>query len=446
MKKNFMKYSIWIWVWVILWIAISNISNVFGASDSQNPGTSAQEKITNNVCIEYTTPSWTGIKCDDVSVYLKTWTVQPHEYFLTKKQKTWSMTNFTTSQVVVQSGDYIQYKLEFGSVTGACTRWYVRDNLPSCVTYVSSEIHNVSGQLRTGNGYLQYSDISLNAGAQWYILVTWQITATARECKNKTEYINTWVFKCESPSAGEIYSSVVAIRTWWWGWWWTTSKVLFTKDWNKYEMVPGETWLFFTLQVNNEWPNTITGIVINDLWPNRNDCIIFDWWSWLYWKRLWSDYAWQYNGLSNNWTLRSWWRATLYLYAKIKDDPNCVWSYINTWKLTYREWWKTYELYDDYPFIVVDAGVWYDVSITKTADHNKVHHGESITYYIDYENIWSEPLTDYTIIDHWPNDDLEFISSNPTPTTNDGETITWFFRWPLKPWKSWRIVINAKVR
>lgn len=446
MKKNFMKYSILIWAWMLLWVVASNIWNVFGAQYPNDP--IEAEKIENTACIEYTTPSWTGVKCDDVVVTLKTWNAQQHEYFIKKRQKTWGMTNFTTSQITVQSWEYIQYKVDFGSITWSCNNWTIKDILPSCVRYVSSEIHGVTGLLSfsTGNGYIQYTDFRLNSGASWYILVTWQIIENTTGCKNVKQDVNTWAFKCNSTASEWIYSGVVAIRTWWGWWgWWSWSEVIFTKDGNKNQMVPGETWLTFTLKVENKWPNPITGIVIDDIWPNNN-CIIFDWWNWLNWQRLWNDYAWQYNGSSNNWVLRSWWRATLYLYAEIKNDSNCVWPYINTWKLTYQEWWKEYTLYDDYPFIVVTGWVWYDVSITKTANHNKVHHGQSIQYYIDYENIWSEPLTDYTIIDNWPYDDVEFISSDPKPLPNDGKTITWFFTWSLAPWSGRRITINAKVK
>lgn len=449
MKKNFMKYSILIWAWMVLWVVASNIWNVFGAQDPGQGNPNVAETILNTACIEYTTPSWTGIKCDDVTITLKTGSVQENEYFIKKRQKTWGMTNYTTWQITVQSWEYIQYKVDFGSITWNCRNWTIKDILPSCVRFISSEIHDVTGSpsFSTGNGYLQYTNFRLNGGSQWYIIVTWQIIANGRNCEGTTRYVNTWAFKCASPSSEWMYSDVVAIRTWW-GWWgWGSwSEVVFTKNGNKDQMVPGETWLVFTLYVENKWPETITNVVIDDIWPNpdNNGCIIYDWWSGLNWTK--AD-GYKRNYVGSNGRLRSWQHAKLYLYAKIKNDSACVWSYINTWKLIYQVWWKPYVLYDDYLFTVVDDSAGYDVSIEKTVYPNgNVSHNQDIKYTIIYKNIWTKPLTNYTITDNWPNDKLDFKNSTPSPLTNNWDTITWFFNWPLQPWDEGRITINAKVR
>ena len=448
MKKNFTKYSILIGVWMILWIAASNISNVFGApAQTWHDEPSTQEIITNTACIEYTTPTWTWIKCDDVIIQLKTWEVQEHEFFLQKWQKTWSMTNYTTWTVVVQSGEYIQYKVNFGSITWECRNGTIKDILPSCIKYISSEIHDISGTptFSTWNWYLQYSNFILNGGTQWYILVTWQIIANTRNCENITRYVNTWAFKCGNPSTNWMYSSVVAIRTWWWSWGWSWSNVVFTKTWNKYEMHPGETWLVFTLKVKNEWPNAISDIIIEDIRPDNGRCIMFDSRTWQNLEWLWAyrrKYTWT-NGI-----LRARNNITLRINASIANDPSCTWSYINTWKLTYVEWWETHTLYDYYPFIVVDAGVGYDVSIQKTVDHQIVRPHQDIVYTIKYTNVWTKPLTNYTITDERPNDKLIFNGSDTTwyEISNNWYTITWFFEWPLNPWRSGRIKIYATVR
>ena len=312
MKKSFIRYSIKIGIWAVLWLAMFSVSDVFGATATTDSGKlNAQDSILNKACIEYTTPSWTGIKCNNVKVYYKTGTTQPHEYFLQKWQKTWSMTNFTTWQVIVESGEYIQYKVEFGSITWNCRNGTIKDTLPACVKFVSSQIYDVSGNptLSTWNGYVQYTNFSLSSGGSGYIIVTWQVTTNGRGCQNRTGYINTWSFRCNSPESDWMHSSVVAIRTWWDGWW---------------------------------------------------------------------------------------------------------------------------------------SG--YDVSIKKSVNKSRVRHGEEIIYYIDYTNEWRDPLTGYTVTDYWPNDQLEFISSNPDPTTNNGNTITWSFVWPLRPWKSERIIIHARVK
>ena len=431
---------------IISWITILGVSNIFAAANQQTPDNPNHNgSIRNTSCIEYVTQSWlTWTTCSNVTITYEPATNE-HSYFIQKRQKTWNMSNYTTWEVIVQSGEYIQYKIDFGSITWECRNGTIKDNLPSCVRYISSEIYNVSGNptFSTGNWYLQYSNFRLNNGTQWYILVTWQIIASTRNCENITRYVNTWAFKCGNPSTYWMYSSVVAIRTWGWSWGWSWSNVVFTKTWNKYEMIPGETWLVFTLKVKNEWPNPISNIIIDDIWPDNGRCIIFNSWTWQNLKRLW-EYKRQY--IWGDGILRAKNSITLKINASITNDPTCTWSYINTWKLTYEEWWETYTLYDNYPFIVVGTWVWYNVSIEKTVDHQVVRHWQNIIYTIKYTNIWTKPLTDYTITDIRPNDEIEFISSNPNPLTNEWNTITWHFDWPLRPWKSGTIRINAKVR
>jgi len=444
MKTNYIKYSILIWLWTVLWVVISNIWNVFGA---QNPGQGieATEIITNEACIEYTTPSWTGIKCDDVVVNLKTGNTQ-YEYFIKKRQKTWGMTNFTTWDVIVQSGGYIQYRVNFGSITWACNNWTIKDLLPSCVKYISSEIYGVSGSpsFSTGNWYIQYRGFSLNSGTSWYILVTGQIISDGTKCKDVKQDVNTWAFKCGDPASNWIYSSVVAIRTWWgWGWGWSWSQVVFTKTWNKYEIHPGETWLVFTLYVKNNWPEKVTDVVIEDIWPDNGDCILFSWWtSQTQNLDFIGNYKWKYN--KHSWQLLSWEQIKLTISANIANNPSCTWSYINTWKLTY-EWW---EKYDKHPFIVDDGSLSpEDITITKTTPLHSVQHWQNITYTITYRNnSRTKTLYDYKIIDTWPSE-LTFIDSNPVQDSISWNIITWENNLrPLWPQEERVIKINAKVK
>lgn len=447
MKKKFMMNSIVkVGLCMIYWIVLFCISNIFAASATETSGKTTQSNLIRNTsCIEYTTQSWlTWTTCDNVTITYEQ-TLDDYKYFVQKRQKTWNMTNFTTWQVIVESGWYIQYKVDFGSITWECRNGTIKDILPPCVKYISSEIYNVSWTptFSTWNWYLQYTNFRLNNGSQWYILITWQILANTRNCEGTTRYENTWAFKCWNPSTNWMYSNVVAIRTWWWGGWdWSWADVEFKKDWNKYELIPGETWLTFTMTIKNKWPNSISNIYIDDIWPNQ-DCIIYDWWTWRDLEYLWNYKRHYTKGDGTLWAKKSF---SFKIYAKIKDDPSCVWSYINTWRLTYEVWWKWHVLYDKYPFIVVDAGAWYDVFIEKNVNKQLVRHWENIIYTIKYTNIWTKPLTNYTITDNRPDDKLEFISSNPQTTPNNWNTITWFFQWPLAPWKSGVIKINAKVK
>ena len=443
MKNKITKYSIWIIIGLVLWIKTFSTWNVFGASSqSNNDNPSMTNLIRNTACIEYVTQSWlTWSTCDNAtSHYTQT---SEHRYFLQKWQKTGSMTNYTTWELSVTSGEYIQYKVDFGSITWECRNGTIKDILPSCVRYVSSSIEWVlwNPSFSTGNNYLQYSNFRLNAGMQWYILVTGQIIASTRNCENVTTYINTWAFKCWNPSSDWMYSSVVAKRIW--AWWTSWSVVLFEKKWNKNEMHPGETWLIFTITVTNGWPNSISNIYVDDIRPDNNDCIQYSWREWNNLEFLW-NYKWHY--IKWDWTLWAKKSFSFKIFANIKNDKNCVWSYINTGKLTYDEWWKSHELYDYYPFIVLDDSTLYDVSIEKSVSPTTATHWTDVVYKIKYTNTWKRPLTEYTITDEWPNDQVEFIGSNPEPLINNWNTITWYFDWPLAPWKSGIIIINGKVR
>ena len=445
MKKNFMKYSILIWAWMILWVVASNIWNVFGAQDPGQGNPNVEETIVNTACIEYTTPSWTGIKCDDVIVHYKTWSSQGHRYFITKRQKTWGMANFTTWEIVVEPWEYIQYKVDFGSITWTCKKWTIEDTLPSCVRYVSSSIVWVSWpSLATGEHFVQYSGFRLNSNSSWYILVTGQIIGNAG-CEDTTRYVNTWSFKCWDPSSNWMRSSVVARRKWWG--WWSWSEVLFEKTWNKTEMVPWETWLKFTITVNNKWPNAIYNVYVDDIWPGNNDCIQY-----VRWSGNNVEYLWSYKRHYNKWTWVLWVNKsfTFDIYASVVDSPSCVWAYINTWKLTYEEWWKSHILYDNHQFIVKDGWVEYDVSIEKTADREKVSRGGPIEYTIIYKNEWTKPLTGYRIVDNWPYNDILVVGQQSIPAArefiNNFDTLTWVFSWVLAPWGTGKIIIQGTVR
>jgi len=424
---------------MISWIVLLSMSNVFGASSQSNhDNPSTLDYIINTGCIEYTLPSWlTGRKCDDVSNQYQTGNVQWPEFFIQKRQKTWSMTSFTTWDVFVQSGEYIQYKVDFGSITWVCKNGTIEDRLPSCVKYVSSSIVWVtSSTLTTGEHLVQYTNFRLNSGITWYILVTGQIIANTENCMSVTRYVNTWTFRCKNPQNGPMSSSVVARRNWWWNW----SNVTFTKSWNKTWMHLGESWLVFTLTVYNAWPNSISGIVINDIWPEPRNCIILDRWYGQNWQQSWHDYIWRYVWWKNG-TLWPDKTGVLKLYASVSDDPSCVWNYINTWVMTYNWWWP---LYGDHPFVVtIDGPTYDDISIRKTVEPQIVSHWQEIVYTISYHNDSDKPLTEYTIKDEWPSW-LVFIRSDKE-SRRSWNYIVWEHLDPLQGNSTGTITIRAKV-
>ena len=435
MKRLLIKIFTFLMVCWVLWVLIKYSSEVFAEKTVVD-----LSSILNTSCIEYPTPTWTWMKCDDVEIYYA-----DENYTVNKKQKVWNM-SFTDQEINVNLGDTITYRVDFANIWPERAQWYVQDYLPWCVLYGTSSVHGVSRPTFVHNGnVIWYRNFSLEPWQSWYMIVTGQIKNTS-DCQNVCEYLNTWSFKFTSPNWTEIYSSVIARREWcWWGGW-SWSDVVFIKSWNKSVMHPGEDWLFFTLKVINNGPNPISGIVIDDMWPNRNDCIIFDWWTWQY--RSGNAYSWQY--VRWNWVLQSGWTTTvLKLYAKIKNSEACVWSYINTWKLTYQEWWKSHVLYDNYPFkVVVSWPGADDISIKKSVIGTKyVQHWDAVRYKIEYHNNSNEPLTNYTIVDNWPSE-LIFLGAQPQENSSGGNTIVWTQEnlWQLAAHATWTIIINAQVR
>lgn len=437
--KQKTRNRILIWLFWVVWILCAS-SIAFGGS--QNDWDSPVNWLINNTaCISYVTQSWlTWYICDNASITYSGGGVIPWEnqYLLIKSQKTWGMANYTQWEIKVESGEYISYMVEFACITWTCRQARVKDTLPNCVEYVSSSITwvTLSPTFSSWSNYIEYEGFGLSWNNTWYLFVTGQVITDTANCRDEYTYTNKWSFKCMRPSWDRMHSTVVAKRDVW------NSEVVFDKTWNKYELYPGETWLIFTISVTNKWPNNISGVHIEDIWPGSNNCIEYSWWEWNTnnIQYMW-DYKWQY--IWGNWVLRAWKSFRFKIYANIKNDPSCTWSYINTWKLTYQEQWKPHELYDYYTFVVLP---WYDVSITKSVDHPEVTHWTIIVYTIEYTNTWRKPLTNYTITDQWPNDKVIFSGSNPEPLSNNWNIITWYFDWPLAPWKSGIITITGEVR
>lgn len=434
MKKNLIKvFTLLTIVW-LLWALVKYTSQAF-AKKSEFIDLSS---IVNTWCIEFMTADWSVQKCDDVEIYYA-----DQVYPVQKWQKTGGMSNFTTWDIEVTSGEYILYKIDFVNISDdlVITRGQVKDYLPNCVNFITGSIHGVDWAVfgsSTNNKQVWFRDFRLNPGQSWYMLVTGQVTTAGTTCASTTEYLNTWSFKSLSPNWTELFSTVLAIRK---GDWPTppSNKIVFNKTWNRYEWHPGETWLEFTLTVKNTWTETINNVQIEDIWPDNGSCIEFSWWSsdnldWV------SAYKWKYS--ENWWNLPAWEAITLKIYANIADNPNCVWAYINTWKLTY-EWW---EKFGTYKFIVVtDRPNEKDIQITKTANRRFVKSGDTVVYTIRYENTSNKPLVNYTITDSWPSE-LIFVNAIPQETSSGWNTITWEGLPTLEAHWTNTITINAIVR
>ena len=392
-------------------------------------------------------------------------TPQPVPY-VKKWQKVWN-TNFTDQQITVNWWDYIVYKIDFANIWWSPAVWIVKDYLPNCVTYVDSSIHGVDWAVfvsNANNSIILYRDFNLAPWQTWYMLVTGQIS-TIWSCSNVYSYLNTWSFRFTN--SDEVFSTVVAIRPQN-----QPSVVIFDKTGNKNLMHPGETGLEFYITVTNQWPNAISNIYVDDIRPDNESCIIYDWWTWNTVEEtshLVRHYIWQNSNLGTSgwwrtnhnewwneaqvqhnlyWYLYAWQSFNFTIFAHIANNPSCVGSYVNTGKLTYTEWGNTHTLYDDYPFQVV-ATPNIKVDITKTVDKQYVNHWETVTYTITYTNNGTAPLSNYVIRDYWPAM-VEFVSSTPHTddivTTNLWSTITWHFSQPLAVGETRTITAVWRVR
>lgn len=295
--------------------------------------------------------------------------------YVKKWQKVWNM-DFTDETIQVELGDTITYKIDFWNIWNRWATWQVWDILPPCVKYVSWSIHlpnDISYSWpHTGQQWVQdfvmYNNFYLAAWQTWYMLIEAKIKESWIlwvNCSDTRSYLNTWYFKFVWWQP--LSSDVLAIREESAG-----SEVIFDKTWNKKLMHPGEGGLEFYITVTNKGPNPISNIYVDDIRPHE-DCIIYKWWSGdesliEYIDPLRRHYIWLQGAKTNynlpsqpnssqtytKWILYAWQSFNFTIFASVKNDPSCVWHYINKAILTYTEWWETHTLEDDYDFDVID--------------------------------------------------------------------------------------------
>lgn len=295
--------------------------------------------------------------------------------YIKKWQKVWNM-SFTDYIIQVELGNTITYKVDFWNIWNRWATWQVWDVLPPCVKYVSSSIHLPTdipySWPHTGQQWVQdfvmYNNIYLPAWTTWYMLIEAEIRESwvvGVNCSDTRSYLNTWYFKFIWWQP--LSSDVLAIREESAG-----SEVIFDKTWNKKLMRPWEGGLEFYITVENKWPNSISNIYVDDIRPDE-DCIeykgrtgdesLIEYIDPLRWHYIWIQGAktnynipWEPNANPTNTkgVLYAWQSFSFTIFASIKDDPSCVWYYINKAILTYTEWGETHTLEDDYDFEVID--------------------------------------------------------------------------------------------
>ena len=357
---------------------------------------------------------------------------------LIKFQKTVDMDDFIREEITVNPWDYIVYKLEFGNVWQVSATWIVKDELPECITYVDSSIHGVTWANFVHDPdftTIIYRDFLLQPWQTWYVIITWQVS-DSNSCQNVMSYHNTWLFRFLSDNEW-LKSDVIAVRPSLSG-----SIVLFDKTWNKSLLQPWED-IEFTLTVTNEWPNEIENVIVKDIWPDDWTCIEYKDWTWLigpypewaFLQYLWNfsspnRYEWKYwydrgdRTNNNQWLddpnsisvprsiLYAWESFSFKIFARVRNNPVCAWSYINTWVLEYDEWGKTHHLEDVHPFEVIGSFVWWSCKAL-TSPSNTI-------YLYDDDTVWS---MDFTCHANWVANKIEINcgNGNSYSTTNASE-------------------------
>ena len=349
---------------------------------------------------------------------------------------------FTTGVVNVTPGDYIVYMLEFKNIGWWNTTWWVRivDHMPLCVNYISASINGVTNANFTQwqdinwRWILEYNWFNLLAWQSAYVIITGQIMNT-QNCLNQNQYLNNSYLYFNNPFS-VIESNVNALKT-------NKSIVNLSKNSNIHSHFPWENKLF-EIKVTNYWPNAISNIVLQDIWPSFNNCITYVDWTWsLGMTKNPNSLIWNFPWLG------VWDSINLYISWSILNSSSCVKpDYENIINLTYTELWIQHQDQAKYYFEVKPMPL-ANVSLIKTVDKSIVKSWDNVTYTVIYQNMWNTPLLSYNIVDYWPAM-VNFISATPFPSNilnfNTWSVLTWLFNSQLLPGQTWQIILHWIVK
>ena len=354
----------------------------------------------------------------------------------------WMSTPFTTGVVNINPGDFITYKIDFANVGGNSTNWWVlvRDYMPLCVDYISSAIYGVSSSAQfsqsqdiNGRWIIDYDNFDLAEWQNGYMIVTWVIMNNGI-CAGVNDYVNNSYIYFNNPLLQRV-SNTTAVRA-------THSIVNLTKTSNTSQNIPWDDKLF-VITVENAWPNPISNIVLEDIWPSGT-CISYVDRTWVWFTKDPTSLVW-----TNPITLVQWDSVVLYISWDIANNSSCENpDYINKINLKYTELWNIYEDNTDYHFAVWATPV-ANISLIKTADVSTVTSWSDITYTISYQNIWNTTLNSYVITDFWPVL-VDFVYATPTPTSTlsfvTWDVLQWNFNSMLMPWQTGEIILHWIVQ
>ena len=367
------------------------------------------------------------------------------------------------------SGDIVHYTITLTNTWNiVANNAYIKDTVPSAVTYLTSSIAWIWGQRPTYSFNIWeenwttifvYTWLTLNPGQSVVVSFTWQI--------DTWEIINTTVWEALSDKCSDGVKMQVE-RSFWviydaqtQNCAETSGNIVICEDMPKpmilkQQKVWATPFTHDNVQVNpwntisykiyfwNSSSGEVHGVKIEDYLPR---CIQYINSSiyWVQWAvfNTWTTPLWSTKITYDQFAL-NWWQTWYILVTwKIKDTPDCIHntSYTNKAYIYFTNKTK----YDKVKAQREEDDGW---TIRKEADKQYINEWENITYTITYRNTWDiawQPW--YTLTDTWP-ENLDYIwdSCNGvcTKTVSNWEYI-YTVNESLEWWDSRQLILTWKV-
>ena len=113
-------------------------------------------------------------------------------------------------------------------------------------------------------------------------------------------------------------------------------------------------------------------------------------------------------------------RSTAYIYTRDMSNASDSWTAPGS----------SHTGNSSHPFIIYLSsypGMTPDLSITKTVDKTKANVGDELTYTITVKNARGAAAASNVVVEDTLPNGLQFVSSNPSPTSQNGQKLTWTF-------------------
>ncbi len=352
------------------------------------------------------------------------------------------VTKTLTEQKQYAVGQDVQFRINFSNNTNKTLQNIeMEDLLPGGFEFVSSEIigHTAPVYFSTGTVQWQtrilYTGFSLSAGQSWYILLNTKLLSCNQINSvfwkaNMGETLLTWY------SNKDVSCASTPI---------TITKTIANPVINLWGSSP------FTIQVTNATPNTITNVVIQDIWT-PNSCLFITGVATAN-KQITQVQNWNIT----DWALATWLLAgesiTVNFIGQANTLASCVWIHLNTGKVSYREANSSAnasaQLQVETSVNVTIAQPIQSMSINKIISQQWSSPWDPLQYTISYANNWPNPINWFRIVDYWP-EYLDFKTSLLPNGTNLLPTIEWrkyiwTFSNTLVPGATWSIIIQAEI-